>query len=69
MIFVSLAQWLADQMMPIIQNWPVVDVSAFPHMPQPVSLFLAGFMNVFTPGIIGVIGWRVLAYFLPGGAG
>lgn len=61
--------FLADIIKAAMQGLPSFNAAGWPSMPPPVADYLAAFGVVFGPGILLVLIWRVVAYFLPGGAG
>lgn len=68
MIVEAILKFFVDLLLPLVNSFSDVPVT-FPAIPQPVEPFISGFAFVFLPGVVIVIIWRVVAYFLPGGAG
>lgn len=69
MIVDAFINFFVGLLLPLVNALPSLPATTLPTLPPFIAEYVRGFLLIFTPGVVLALGWRVIAYFLPGGAG
>lgn len=65
----AIVNFFINLLNPLFASFPTLPATTLPQLPPVIGDFAGGFVQMFGALIVVALMWRIIGYFLPGGAG